>query len=300
MRIGTSAFFRNMTRTLARTQRELGDLTVRMSLGLRVRKPSDDPLAGLIIARAHTELRASTSRSSLIERALWTTQAVDGALGELSQALQGAITSALRATESGRQTAATRAGLAIEVRAAREAALSAVNARHGDRYLFAGYQDRAVPFVENAVGMVEYRGDTGQITVPVAGGRTCPISVPGDQLVNMPGGSRDLFTLLADLAQAIEEGDQNTTVALRDELMAMHAHIVEQRGSVGAWTVRLEASRRALEDAQMRCQEILNAEETLDLAEGLSEYASRETTYQAILNVFARILALPTVFDLTR
>ena len=152
MRIGTGAFYDSISTTVARMQRELGDMSVALSTSRKVRKPSDDPLASTLIARAYIELNSAQSRQRVLAQGISTTRAADAAMGEVARGLRTVLDTAMRVLQPGR-TPADRQAAAAEIRASAEAILSAANARSGDRYLFGGYQDRRMPFQEGAAGV---------------------------------------------------------------------------------------------------------------------------------------------------
>lgn len=307
MRIGTGAFYDSMSSTVARLQHELGDLSVMMSSGKKVRRPSDNPLAATIIAHAHMELSAAQARARVLTGGIRTARAADAAMGEIAAGLRSALDTAMRVLQPGR-TPEDLLSSAAEIRSSIQATLTAANAKHGDRYLFGGYQDRLMPFEEGIAG-VGYLGDSGQLTVPVSAGRTCDITVPGDKLLNFVndegeravlGVDGDVFSVLRDLAEAVENGDMERTRILLDETRLLHSHVMQMRGSAGASEVRMQTNLNALEDAELRYYEILAQEESIDVAQAVSEYVALETSYQAVLGVLSRIIAMPTVFDLTR
>jgi len=306
MRIGTQAFFQGASDTVARWQKELGAMTEALSSGKRISRPSDDPLGMTIVARSHTQLAAGQARERVFEMGQRTLRAAEGALGTVGDELRTVINAALRVLQPGSTGAALQAA-ASEIRSATETILTAGNAKAGDRYLFGGYQDRAVAF-EKVAGVVQYNGDSGQLSVPIGSNRTCPISVSGQDLFNYDGGSgravpqvdADVFTLLEDLASALEAEDIDGARVLVDNVRILHQHTLESRAYLGASERRLQMNVDAIADSEIRLHEVLAEEESLDIAQVISEYAVSETSYQAMLNVLSRLMALPTIFDLTR
>ncbi|MCE5219216.1 hypothetical protein LLH03_19545 [bacterium] len=307
MRIGTRSFFDQMSATVTRLQTQLGDLNVSMSSGKRVSKPSDDPLDAVLVAQVNTELSTAKTRAEVLSGGVAMLREADGALSQISDALQGAIQSASTSLQATSQGQSQLAACAVEIRSYAQSILTAANTKSGDRYLFGGYQDRQTPFVGGALSTT-YAGDSNQMTVPLGNGRTCPIAVPGDQVLNYKNSSgtravdavdADVFTALESLACAVETGDSGAVRQRLDDMQALRSNVVQLRGAVGSWDVRLQASQDALEDARLRYQEILADRESIDLAAGVTEYAAQETAYKATLSVLGQILQLPTLFDLT-
>ena len=303
MRISTNAFYNSVSGTVSRLQNELGDLTIRMAEEKRVSKPSDDPQASIIINRTHTELAASDAKKTLWDSALRTQQQVDATLSQITEQLTSAVNTAMRAQQTTSQSDTTQLTAAESLRSISEAILNAANTKLGDRYLFAGFQDQDIPFT-SAADIVTYNGDANQLTVPLGAGRTCPVSVTGSRLFNFDGAvdgvSGNVFEVLENIAQALEDGDTTAISTNTDQLNKLYNHVVGLRGSVGSWEVRLQANRDALDELDIRYQEILSSEESMDLADGITEYKARETTYKAVLEVFSQLMSMPTMFDLLR
>lgn len=308
MRIGTQSFYRSATATVQRLQREMGRITDALSSGKRLQRPSDDPVAAALIARTHTDLAATQARQQLLDGGIRMCREADAALGQITDSLFSVAEEAARALQPTAQNSTARATSAEVIRSLAHTVLAAANARSGERYLFAGFQDRRPPFEETPGGAL-YRGDSNQPTIPLGNGRTCPCSVPGDALLNyvdkdgnraVPSVDADVFSVLENLARAIEAGDKDTTAQLLDQVRTLHSHVLALRGSVGAWQNRLEANLSALGDAEQRYKNVLSEIESTDIAEGITEYKARETNYLAALNVLSSVMQLPTLFDLTR
>lgn len=302
MRVGTNAFFQHLTQTVNSYESALGGLTVKMSSGNRIQYASEDPLGSQIINRAHTMISSSEARQRTLEQGVRLCQQADVALDGIADWLQESSELAASATQSIGATGAVRQTAAASIRSCRDAMLQASNSMSGDRYLLAGFQDRTEPFTEVA-GVVQYNGDSGQLTAPLGSGRTVPIAISGDKVLNFDGsvaGVSNAFQVLDDLANAIETGDIATARNLTEDVDALFSHVTTLRGSLGTFQVRLEANISALEDTKLNCNEVLADEESLDIAEAITEYSAKETAYSAVLSVMSRIMSMPSLFDLTQ
>jgi flagellar hook-associated protein 3 FlgL len=303
MRIGTRAFYDSVARILVQGQKDLGGMTVAMSSGKRVSVPSDDPASCLLISRARTELALCDSRRRATVQGQQLAGATEQGLQKISGDLGDAIDAARRAIGSGISDQGRAASVA-EVRSAIEALVTAGNTKSGDRFIFGGYSDQARPF-ELSGGGVTYAGDHGQLAVNTGYGTPCPVTFAGSDVFNFdPGTGRsvpkvdaDVFTVLNQLATALESGDNETAAELVDDLQLLRDHVVNLRGSIGSSALRLEAGLDALERSELRCQALLEEHETLDIADALTRYSAAETAYQALLSTITSVLQMPTLFD---
>jgi flagellar hook-associated protein 3 FlgL len=302
MRIGTGAFYDSLSRTVTRLQNQLGDLTVRMSSGERVSKPSDDPAASLTIANARTAIAAGAARKTLLESGMSVQTQVDSTLASISNALSRAVDVATDAVQTTGQTDAALTTAAAELETLADTVLGFANTQYNGRYLFAGFEDDAEP-VSGTISTATYVGDSNRPSVPLGGGRTCPTSVAGDELLNfggaagITGASDDVFTVLAALSDDLKDGQLSDARDRVEQLRLLADHVTGLRGTVGAWQNRLQANCDALDDSNARYDEVLTAQAGLDVTAAITDYSAQKITYEAVMGVFSQIMSMPNLFD---
>jgi flagellar hook-associated protein 3 FlgL len=302
MRINTGAFYDSLARTVTRLQTELGDLTVRMSSGQRVSKPSDDPAASLTISHALTAIAAGAARRTLLETGIGVQTQVDSTLASISSTLLRAVEVATDAVQITNQTDTARATAAAEIEILAGTLLDFANTQYNGRYLFAGYQGDTEP-VSGTASTATYVGDSNRPSVPLGAGRTCPTSVAGDELLNFGGAAGiagvddDVFAVMTALADDLKTNQLSGARDHVEQLRALADHAIGLRGSVGAWQNRLQANCDALEDTGARYEEVFTAQAGLDITAAITDYSAQEVTYQAALGVFNRIMSMPNLFD---
>ncbi len=305
MRVSSRDYYADLQRNLAAAQQDLQRLSRQLSSGRRLTRPSDDPVAVGEIISARSDVAAATNRQRTLRRAILLTGSADNALDSISSALRQAQDLVLTAGRPG-ETDAARSAVAEMVRSVRERVLDVANISVKGEYLFAGKLARQAPF-EDGVGGVTYVGDSEGMQLWVAPGRPMEVTIPGDRLLNFEdaGGNRavpevdtDLFALLDDIATAIEAGDADQVSALGADLDRLCAHVVQQRGVLGARTQRIEDALDAAQDAEVTAREVLSDAEDVDIAAALMELQARQVSYQAALTATSRLAGLPTLFEL--
>lgn len=306
MRVATRAYLSELQSNLARAQQNLQTLSKQLSSGKRLTRPSDDPLAIGEIIYAHADLARAVSRQRILQRGTRLTGLADVALDNIASALRRANDILLSSTQPG-LTDAARAVYAEEIRSVRARILDQANVSAQGEYLFAGRNTRERPFDE-AGGVVTYAGTSEGVELMVAPQRPMEVTLPGDMLFNFEdaGGQRavaevdtDLFALLEELATYIEDGDDNRIQERMPDLQRLYEHCVQQRGVLGARTVRIEQATEAAKDAELHAREVLVEVEDVDIAEAIIRMQSLEVAYQAALAVTAKMAQLPTLFELT-
>lgn len=144
LRITEGRMYRHMSSLLGSAMSRIDSLQTQAATGRRLQRPSDDPLATIqsqaLLARLTDNDRYQTNVADGIA---WTaaTEPVLTTLHELLTKMQETI------LRGGDEAVHDRATLAESVDALLEELVAQANTRHGDRYLFAGYEDRTAPYV---------------------------------------------------------------------------------------------------------------------------------------------------------
>lgn len=223
MRISTQMMYDQNMRGVTNAQGEWLRYGEQMSTGKRVNRPSDDPIAA---SQAVVLSQAQSQNSQYALARTFATQKVsleENVMGQVTTALQTAQEKIVYAA-NGTLSDDDRASLATELEGVRNQILNLANSTDGNgRYIFAGYKTESAPFVENAAGVVEYKGGDTAITQSVDAARTMTIGHTGNQVFNSitsnavkePNGDpseTDLFTMLdtaiASLKKPVAELDE--------------------------------------------------------------------------------------------
>ncbi|MGC9319463.1 MAG: flagellin [Armatimonadota bacterium] len=306
MRVSTRGYNADVAASLARAQQDLRRLSRQLSSGKRLTRPSDDPVAVGAIINARADLANVLNRQKVLQRAIRLTGPADDALDNMAVALRGVRDIALACTQPG-LTQAARASQATMVRSHRNRIFDEANTMVQGEYIFAGKLSQTKPFAETAGGVV-YSGDSEGMDLWVAPGRPLEVTIPGDRLFNftdaggtrpVPGVDSDLFTLLDDLAEAIEAGDDTAVTRLAGDIDRLYHHVVEQRGVLGARVQRMEDAQRSAADAEVAAREILSDTEDVDVAGALMELQHQQICYQAALAATSKLSQIPTLFELS-
>ena len=306
MRVSSQAYFLDLQANLSRATQNLRRLSKQLSSGKRLTRPSDDPLAVGEIIKARADLMKVVGRQAVLQRGMRLTGVADVALDNMCSALRRAQDLALSATQPG-LTEGARSAMAEEIRSIRARIVDQANASVQGDFVFAGRNARERPFSEVG-GVISYNGTSEGIELWVAPQRPMEVTVPGDRLFNFEdvGGDRavpdvdaDLFALLEELATHIEDGDDAQIEARTPDLQRLYEHVVQQRGVLGARTVRLQQAHSAAQDAELHAEEILADVEAVDIVEAFVEMGNLEVSYQAALAATAKMAQMPTRFELT-
>ncbi|MCG8556064.1 MAG: flagellar hook-associated protein FlgL [Proteobacteria bacterium] len=283
MRVSDSVINRLVEQRLSRSRERTAEAFERVSTGLRVNQPSDDPLASALGRRTTRE----ASRAKLLSRSVTTglsrLQVADSALNEASGILARARELAVMgATETA--NADNRAMIAREVATLRDALISLGNTKSSSGYVFAGYNDDAPPF--DAAGT--YSGDGNVRELEVSTGLRIAEGVSGARVFGIGSGT-DIMQVMQDLRAALEGDDVGGVQATLDRLEAGHDQVQQARGELGNSVNLFEGARAALERVHDRSVAERAELTEADVMQAFSQLAKAEQALQVAVAVASRL-----------
>lgn len=274
------------------------------SSGLRINRPSDDPSG----AREATALRARVAEVSQLERNL---ERAATRLQQSEVVLQDAQNVLIRARELAVQgsndTLDTRSRrlIAAEIEALHDQLLSVGNSRVSGSYLFSGYASTTPAFTVSGpfppggpAPTVGFGGDSNEIEVEIDSGVQLPTTLDGRRVFLGDGdgdgtpdaGREDLFDVVADLWQALQDGDRDATASTIDRIDLAQEQISVERSRVGARISRSEAARQALGQRELDLAKSLSEVQDADSVQVFSDLVREETLLQASLQATAQLV----------
>ncbi len=149
-----------------------------VATGLRIRRPSDDPLGASIVLELRAEITEINRFVTNIDRGEAFINTTEGALGAANEVLLNLREIAVTGANSVENTT-SREAAAHEVDAILEQLIQIANTDFGGRSIFAGFRTETIPFASMG-GVVEYRGDDGLIFEEIGPNNVIPINIPGN------------------------------------------------------------------------------------------------------------------------
>ena len=264
-------------RAIASARERSSAATSIASSGLRVQKPSDDPVAFALGRRDTAREATATARARTSEYAMSVAIGADQALAETGEALARARELAVQMA-NGTYTANERTFAAAAARELRLEIVNAANREVDGTYVFGGYRDGAPPF-DAVTGA--YSGDGQVKEAEVAPYLRLSMSVSGATTFGAGTGT-DVLATLEQLATALDANDPDavraTIAGLDASAQQVNGSRVELGGQIRGFEVTLStaelvkdrsAASRAEQvetDPYRAYSELLNAERALEAA----------------------------------
>lgn len=314
MRVTQSMIIRSALGDLSRARLRLSQTQEKAASGLRINRPSDDPVGASAAMLLKRGLEATDQLQRNITQTRTRLSAGESAIANANDLLIRARDLAIQGA-NGTQNAATRAQLAEEVETLHAAMLAEGNSRIGGGHLFAGYASDTAPFVASGPFIdnppssptVAFAGDPSEVQVQIDEGvqaratangqRVFMGDANGDGLVD--AGREDLFQTLADLRQALATDDVPQIQASLARLDNGIQQLSLERTHFGAQLTRLDEFEERLDDRRVDLTTRLSDVQDADVAQVFSDLANQEVALQASLQVNARLIQ-PTLLDFLR
>lgn len=277
--------YRNLQNHLSTTSTTLNQLYVKTSTGVEVAKASDNPSSvGSIIGCRSDIVKGEryVAHCKHVQDNLSASEiyidSVDKLMAKAKEIAVAGANDSLSATD--------KATLADEVSQLQEELLDLANTQVAGKYLFAGYNDQALPFSGSPV---TYNGTSDHQMIEVSPGATVAKNVTGEELFMSPV---NLFTTLEDLQTALTSGNSVTISTMLTPLEDAAEQIRSQQSSLGNISARMDDMINMHENALLKVESTLSRHQDADLTEVLSEIAKMETSLEATMQVTARVSSL--------
>jgi flagellar hook-associated protein 3 FlgL len=284
MRIADSMIAGTVVTQMQKSSTRLFELQQQVASGLAFTRPSENPAGAVRAAFLRSgiaELERFQANCNEAEAGMRMTEI---ALGEMADSLREAQSAALAMTPF---DDAGNAALADQVHEIAKRIAAGANSTYEGRYLFAGYEVRTKPVVENAAGPppYTYAGDRGDIVVQLSRAIKLVTNFDAAEVLNLDGavdaGRDDLLETLRKVEEALRAGDSE---AIQTGLTDMDWHfgrVVTLRGQAGTGMQQVEMAKNRSEDGVLTLQTLLSEVQDVDISEAIIGLRSQEVAYQA-------------------
>jgi flagellar hook-associated protein 3 FlgL len=296
MRVTSSMMVRSTLRDLSEGLSRLQQTQAKMSSGKELTRPSNNPGATTSALAMRQDLSRSEQRGRSLDDAKGWLNTADTALTSALDRLTRAKELAVRgATTGALPDQAARDAIAAEVRSVRSELLAIANTQYGGRSVFNGTVAGAA-YDSNAL----YLGNSATVTRDVAANTTMPVNVTGPTVFGTAGGPvGDTFEVLDRLAAAISAGDPVAIATEHTNVDGAIARLGQAVVTIGTRSKELDVIRERAETDVLLITQQLSEVEDVDLVEALITAKRQESSYQATLQVAAKILP-PSLLDYLR
>lgn len=240
MRVTEGMRYAQVLSNLSNISAQHAKATQEASTGVRIGKPSDDPIAAAELARLSASSSQTKAHLSAIDAVRGDAQLTESTLEGASDIFARLKEIALQGS-NGELTADDRKTLSVEVAGLKDALIKLGNTRGTRGYLFSGSEVTTAAFDPNGV----FQGNDTAHVVQIGNSTPTAVSTSGAEAFVVAGG-RDVFTDLQNLATALGTDDLAAIRTSIDDIGASHAQLVNARARSGLVLSKLDASESVL------------------------------------------------------
>lgn len=317
MRISTLMMYQQTMGGITNSQSSWLKYGEQMSTGLRVNRPSDDPIAA---SQAVVLSQAQAQTSQFASARSFATQRIsqeENTLSSVTSAIQSAQEKIVYAG-NGTLSDDDRASLATDLQGIRDQLMNLANSQDGNgRYMFAGYKTNSAPF-DSTSGA--YSGGTTNVEQQVDSSRTMVIGHTGDKIfdaittnaVKEPDGSPSETNLFAMLDSAItalktpvagDDAAQATAQAAIDKtnrgLRNSLNNVLTVRAEVGTQLSELDKLDALGDDRKLSQTQQMSDLVNVDWNSTISNYTMQQAALQASYKTFSDMQGM-SLFQLNK
>jgi flagellar hook-associated protein 3 len=204
-----------MISRLTASRRITGDIQqtqAKIATGRNVLKASDDPVAAANIAFTKDQKVVLERYATNIQRADQRLSLVETMLGDATNILTRVYELSIQASND-TYSASDRKAIGAEVTQLKDALLGLANAKdEAGKFLFSGFKVGQMPFVANADGSLEYKGDRGVHSVQVSESMKMNTGIDGAAVflrADAGGNATSVFKVLETLEKNLNANELN-------------------------------------------------------------------------------------------
>jgi len=286
VRITTNTFFAEAFKNIERGYARFEEAQRRLSSGLRVERPSDDPAAAAEILKTQERTAATSQYRRNITDARSRIAAEETVLDSMTNILARA--KELATGEGGDSgDAQSRLAAKAEIDHLLDAATGLANTSYKGAFLFGGSYADVMPF--DALG-------NASATMPPSGEHR--VQIGESEVVSTNHDGQQVFVdsnamqALRDLSAAFAANDPNAIQASITEVDDAFEHIQQLFTEVGARSNRLDHSDTHLDSREFQLTEQRADLEEADLAKAAIDLTSRQTALQSAMMAASRAFGL--------
>jgi flagellar hook-associated protein 3 FlgL len=281
MRVTNTMQLMQSQRNLQSAKSSLADLTDQASTGIKLNKPSDDPMGTANLLAIKRQQAQSTQ---------YVRNANDGNawLGTADSALSGIGNDMTRLRNltieaaSGTNSDASLKSIADEMQAIKKDMLALANTQYQGRTVFAGTSDAGSAYDTTTY---TFAGSTNaSVQRRIGPELTVQVDVNGSQVFG--DGANSVFKFVDDLSAAVAAGgDVTTRIATLDQYAD---RITAAHATVGASQNRISSAKALLDTQSNTLKQSRSDIESIDAADAILQLQSQSNAYQMALSVTAQ------------
>ncbi|KAA3648392.1 MAG: flagellar hook-associated protein 3 [Chloroflexi bacterium] len=295
MRITNRMMAENAIRHMNENTSRIGELQEQIASGKRYETFSDNPSLAAAGMSLRTSLRAGEAYLETAAVVNEWISVTENSLGQMVD-IAGEATNLALGGLSDTEGASERHVRGVELDTLIKQAIDIGNTSLRGQYIFSGFSTNTQPFslVNGSPDSISYAGDTGTMQRAVGPGQLIAVNFDSDATFS------PFFSALVEVRDALLANDTAVLQSGLNSLDAAFDGINDERTANGARLRQVENATERLSRTQTEIQALLSAKEDVNMAEAITVLRTQESSYQAVLEVGRRAIAMSNLFESLR
>ncbi|RCW44817.1 flagellar hook-associated protein FlgL [Paenibacillus prosopidis] len=321
LRVTQTMMNTQLLRNISKNQGRMNNLQNQLSTGMKINKPSDDPVGITFALRYRSELDSNDQYTENVDSALSMLQYTDTTIGQAGDIMQR-VRELLVQGANGTLEQTGLDAVKLEISQLYNQMIEIGNSQFNGKQVFNGELTGDKPYpamaLEETIDLVSvppklkaYHAstNTGAIKYELSAGMSLSINTLGSDVfgnsVSPTASQADLessdnvFLLLQRAHDMLGSGDQEGVSELIGQIETRMNTMLTKRAEVGARMNRVEIIENRLNDINLNLQTMQSKTEDADMAEVITNMKMEENVYQASLSVGAQLIR-PSLVDFLR
>ena len=305
MRITNNMLSSQLMLNLNRNAQQMNNTQNQLATGMKINKPSDDPVGITYSLRYRAELSSNEQYQKNVDTAVSWLDYNDTVLNQAGEVVQRLRELTVQAsTGSNPQSALD--SINEEVSQLKEQLIDIANSKLNGKYIFNGqkYDTKPYVFSKNADGssdttaVDQLKTDTGNINYIVGEAVQLPINVTGNEVFGSAE-QDNLFVIINTISYALKNGLHADVSAQLDLIDTRMEKMLSIRSEFGAKSNRVELMQGRLGDLEVNLTDLQAKTEDANYAELIMNSKIQENIYNASLSAGSKIIS-PSLMDFLR
>jgi flagellar hook-associated protein 3 FlgL len=320
-RVTQSMMNSQLLRNISNNMGRMNTLQNQLSTGMKINKPSDDPVGITFALRYRSELDANAQYTENVSSSLSMLEYTDTTIGQAGEIMQRAR-ELLVGGANGTLEQTSLDAIKVEISQLYNQMVEIGNSQFNGKQVFNGELtgdkpyptmgvDGTVDLVSNPPSLKAYQvsSDTGSIKYELSAGMKLGINITGNEVFGEGvsptatqaeiESSDNVFLLLQRAYDMLGSGDQKGVSALIKQVDSRMNTMLTKRAEVGAKVNRVDIVQNRLADIEINLKTVQAKTEDADMSEVITNMKTEENVYQASLSVGAQLIR-PSLVDFLR
>lgn len=321
LRVTQSMMNTQLLRNISNNLSRMNTLQNQLSTGMKINKPSDDPVGITFALRYRSELDANDQYTKNVSSSVSMLEYTDTTIGQAGDIMQRARELLIKGANGALEQTSLDA-IKVEVAQLYNQMVEIGNSQFNGKQVFNGELTGDKPYpamgVDGTVDLLadppllkafQVSSDTGTIKYELSAGMKLGVNITGNEVFGEGvsptatqaeiESSDNVFLLLQRAHDMLDSGDQEGISALIAQVDTRMNTMLTKRAEVGAKINRVVLVQNRLDDISINLKTVQAKTEDADMAEVITNMKTEENVYQASLSVGAQLIR-PSLVDFLR